>query len=121
MKLYINFRQDSRRIMLANWTSIETFWNIFYIRKLIKIADDLREKFDKLAKESNQLEYRFNDVKEYPWLVSLQARELFEYYQQAQKLVQNLPTLGLQGEELTQYIHKLDEIQKISHPFLSIY
>ncbi len=112
MQEYIKFRQAVRQIKQAKLWSIGTRWNIFQHRKLILQAQNLLLQFKQLQDLVTQLNNRFDEAREFPWSVALQARELLEYYQQAHKSIQNLATLGIQGDEISHNFKKLEGIQE---------
>ena len=112
LKEYIQFRQEVRKIKQGKLAALGIRWNIFALNKLVKQAEKLDQQIIELNKILGNLHDRFDEVKEYPWSVALQVRELMEYYQQARKITQNLTMLGLHGEEVDQHIYNLDEIQK---------
>lgn len=109
---YIQLRQGIRRIKQAKITAIGIRGNIFALNKLITQGRYLEQRINELHGILEELHNRFDEVKEYPWSIALQVRELMEYFQQARKITQTLTMLGLRGEELERHIQDLDKIQK---------
>ncbi|MGB9668966.1 MAG: hypothetical protein ACPL0B_01140, partial [Anaerolineales bacterium] len=108
---YVKFRQETRKILRSSNFSLKFHWNLFQINHLLNNSRFLIGEIAPLLEKLTELNERFNDVKEYPWSLALQARELIEYFQQAKKNLQDLNALGLHGEDLEQRLEQIENTQ----------
>ncbi len=120
---YIELRDRLARIKYLRGWDIRKKLNLVMIYRLQKDCIENREQCHLLDSQLEQVKARFDQIKEFPWSIALQTRELMEYLHQAKRLLNELVALGLYGsdyEDLSNRVKGIEEdIQTIPVYFLS--
>lgn len=109
---YIQYRKWLTRLDGSQWWDIHLRWNLIVLQRLRRSCVEGMEKNRALETQIVQVQARFDQIREFPWSIALQARELMEYLQQAKTLVSELATFGLYGEAYTAIVNRLQEIEE---------
>lgn len=109
---YIQYRGWQTRLDTSPWWDIHSRWNLIVLQRLQQSCVEGMEKNRALESQIEQVQARFDQIREFPWSIALQARELMEYLQQVKALLSELATFGLYGEAYTAIVDRLHEIEE---------
>ncbi|RMG04197.1 MAG: hypothetical protein D6735_07260, partial [Acidobacteria bacterium] len=107
---YVQHRQWQAHLDASPWYS-PMRWNLINLRRYWRHCREDRQKNEALETNIEQTYARFDQVKEFPWSIALQAREVSEYIQQAKLLLSELASFGLHGEAYSNSFNRVREIE----------
>ena len=111
-EIYIQYREWLTRLDASPWWDSHFRWNLILLRRYRQSCLKHIANHRALETQIEQVQARFDQIREFPWSVALQSRELIEYLQQAKALLSELATLGLYGEAYTAMVNRLQEVDE---------
>lgn len=111
-KTYIQYREWLTRLDASPWWDGHLRWNLIVLQRLRRSCVGGMEKVRTLQSQVEQIQTRFDQIRELPWSIALQSRELMVYLQQPKSLLSELAAFGLYGEAYTAIVNRLQEIEE---------
>ncbi|GAB4474397.1 MAG: hypothetical protein Kow0088_10390 [Anaerolineales bacterium] len=108
---YVQYRQWLTAWRHASWRDYRKKWNL---PALGRLGDDCRitlERIHSIHRRIEKLDERFEQIREFPWSIALQVREVIEYLRQAKTLISELATYGICGDVYEALINRVGEIE----------
>ncbi|MCX8061804.1 MAG: hypothetical protein N3D16_04420 [Anaerolineales bacterium] len=112
LQQYIQYRGWITRLEKSPWWDVFLRWNAMKLHEHQRKCIDDIGKIRSLRQHLDQLHTRFDQIKEFPWSIALQSREVMEYLHQAKLLMNELIAYGLSGEEFNVLINQVQEIER---------
>lgn len=109
---YANLRSQYPQTSKMPSRKVYQKWDLAFLYRLLKQTEQLLNDKESIEEELGGVKVRFDEIKEFPWSVALQARELMEYCRQAQKILQEGAALGLCGASFDEALNEARQIQE---------
>lgn len=112
LQQYVQYREWMTRLEKSPWWEIHLRWNVLKLIEQQQKCEEGIAKSRELQQQLDQLRARFDQIKEFPWSIALQAREVVDYVQQTRLLLNELTAFGLCGEGFDNLITQIREIEE---------
>lgn len=109
---YVQMREELSHLESLPWWKVRLRWNWIYLRRFQKRCTESLVNCQAVEGRVEQLRTRFDQIREFPWSIALQAREMIEYLQQAKLLLNELTRFGLHGEAFNLLVDQLKEVEE---------
>ncbi len=112
LEKYIQYREWLARLDASPWWESRYRWNLIALQKQRRNCIEDVAKNRAMVSQIEQVQARFDQIREFPWSIALQSRELMEYLQQAKALLSELAAFGFYGETYTAQVNRYRETEE---------